>query len=107
MKEFWAFVGRRSKGKMKAISSLRSDKGVSVTSTRGKLHVLQKHCKDLGRMSEDSDFDSEWREQVETKVSACMCSSILCEDEYLDVELRKGEIEKCISKLKGKCIRMC
>ena len=57
-KEFWAFVGRRSKGKKKTRGSLRSDKGVSVTSTRGKLHVLQKHYKDLGRMSEDSDFDS-------------------------------------------------
>ena len=30
-----------------------------------------------------------------------MCSSMLCEDEYLDGELRKGEIEKCISKLKN------
>ena len=51
---------------------------------------------DLDRMSEDS---SEWREQVKTKVSTCMCSSILCEDEYLDGELHKEEIEKCISKL--------
>ena len=38
-KEFWAFVSRRSKGKKKTISSLRSDKGVSVTSTWGKLRV--------------------------------------------------------------------
>ena len=53
-KEFWAFVGRRSKGKKTTISSLRSDKGVSVTSSRNKIHVLQKHHKDLGRMSEDS-----------------------------------------------------
>ena len=30
---------------------------------------LRKEVKDLGRMSEDSDFDSEWREQVKTKVS--------------------------------------
>ena len=60
--EFWDFVGRRSKGKKKTISSLRSDQGVWVTSTRGKLHVLQKHYRDLGRMSEDSDSDSEWRE---------------------------------------------
>ena len=30
-----------------------------------------------------------------------MCSSRLCEDEYLDGELRKGEIEKCICKLKN------
>ena len=58
-KEFWVFVGIRSKVKKKTISSLTSDKGVSVTSTRGKLHVLQKHYKDLGRMSEDNDFDSE------------------------------------------------
>ena len=50
-------------------------------------------------MSEDSDFDGEWKEEVETKVS--MCSSILCEDEYLDGELRKGEIEKCVCKLKN------
>jgi len=54
-----------------------------------------------GRMSEDSDFDGEWKEEVETKVSTCMCSSILCEDEYLDGKLRKGEIEKCICKLKN------
>ena len=94
-----AFVGRRSKGKKKTIGSLRSDKGVSATSTRGKLHVLQKHYKDLGRMSEDSDFDSEWKEQVESKVS--MCSSLLCEDEYLDGELHKGEIEEYICKLKN------
>ena len=30
-----------------------------------------------------------------------MCSSKLCEDEYLGGELRKGEIEKCICKLKN------
>ena len=75
-KEFWALVGRRVKGKKKTIGFLRSDKGVSVTSIRGKLHMLQKHYKNLGRMSEDSDFDSECKEQVETKVS--MCSSLLC-----------------------------
>ena len=61
-----------------------------MTSTRGKSHLLQKHYKNLGRMSEDSDFDSEWRERVETKVSTCTCSSRLCEDEYLDGELHKG-----------------
>ena len=30
-----------------------------------------------------------------------MCSSKLCEDEYLDGELCKEEIEKCICKLKN------
>ena len=30
-----------------------------------------------------------------------MCSSLSCEDEYLDGELHKGGIEKCICKLKN------
>ena len=47
-------------------------------------------------MSEDSDFDSEWREQVKTKINTCMGSSILCEENYLDGELCIGVIEKCI-----------
>ena len=40
-KEFWAFVGRRTR--KKNIPSLKSEAGVSVTSTRGKLEVLQRH----------------------------------------------------------------
>ena len=60
-KEFWAFVGRRTKGKKKNVTSLKSDTGVSVMSTRGKLEVLQKH---LGKISVDSDFDANWKEEV-------------------------------------------
>ena len=44
---------------------------------------------------------NEWKEEVETKVSTCMCSSLLRDDEYLDGELHKGEIEKCVCKLKN------
>ena len=66
-KEFWAFVGR---GKKKNITSLKSDAGVSVTSTRGKLEVLQKHYHHLGKISVDSDFDANWKEEVESKVSS-------------------------------------
>ena len=62
-KEFWAFVGRRTKGK-KNITSLKSDAGVSVTSTRGELEVLQKHYQLLGKIS---DFDANWKEEVESK----------------------------------------
>ena len=98
-KEFWAFVGRRTKGKKKAIESLRSDSGVSVNSTKGKLQILQKHYEELGRMSVDSDFDIEWKEQVELEVSAY--GSMVCEDEYLDREIQKGEIEKYLPKLKN------
>ena len=43
-KEFWAFVGRRTKGKYKNITSLKSKAGVSVSSTQGKLEVLRRHC---------------------------------------------------------------
>ena len=43
-KEFWGFVGRRTKGKRKKnIPSLKIEAGVSVTSTRRKLEVLQRH----------------------------------------------------------------
>ena len=39
-KEFWAFVGRKSKGKKKNIASLKSDTGLSLTSTRGAAKAL-------------------------------------------------------------------
>ena len=70
-----------------------------MTSTKGMLHTLQKHYKTSGRMSKDRNFEGEWKEQVETKVS--MCSSLLREEEYLHGELRKGEIRKCIWKLRN------
>ena len=44
------YIGRRTKRK-KNITSLKSDAGVSVTSTRGKLEVLQKHYQHLGKIS--------------------------------------------------------
>ena len=52
-KEFWAFVGRKSKGKKKNIASLKSDTGLSLTSIRGKLEVLQRHYQLLSKMSVD------------------------------------------------------
>ena len=47
-KEFWAFVGRRTKGKKKGIVALSNSAGVSVTSTKGKLEVLKTHYRQLG-----------------------------------------------------------
>ena len=67
-KEFGAFIGRRTTAKNWSIPSLKSFKGVSVTSTNGKLEVLQKHYQHLGRISVDSDFDDYWKEEVEGKV---------------------------------------
>ena len=49
-KEFWAFVGRKSKGKKKNIASLKSDTGLSLTSTRGK-------------------FEADWKEEVGDNVN--------------------------------------
>ena len=49
--------GRRTKGKKENITPLKSDTGVSVTSTRGKLEVLQGHYQHLGRISVDSDIE--------------------------------------------------
>ena len=40
-------------------------KGLSLTSTRGKLEVLQKHYQLLSKMSKmsvDSEFDADWKE---------------------------------------------
>ena len=95
-KEFRAFVGRRTKGKKKNITSLKSDAGVSVTSTRGKLEVLQKHYQHLGKISVDSDFDASWKEEVESKVSSYGSMS---EDDRLDIAIEKGEIVKCIRRI--------
>ena len=100
-KEFWAFVGRRTKGKKNNITFLKSDAGVSVTSTRRKLEVLQKHYQLLGKISVDSDFDANWKEEVESKVSSYGSMSESCEDDRLDIALEKSEIVKCIRKLKN------
>ena len=56
------------------------------------------HYKRLGRVSVDSDFDSNWKESVERKVSMCSSLSQVCEDEALDGRIEKEEIAKCIRK---------
>ena len=40
-KEFWVFVGKKTKGKKRNIASLRNEAGVSVTSTKGELEALR------------------------------------------------------------------
>ena len=37
---------------------------MSITSTRGKLEVLQKHYQLLSKMSVDSDFDADWKRRL-------------------------------------------
>ena len=55
-KEFWAFVGRRTKCRKQNIAFLKNEAGVLVTSTKGKLEAFQKHYEHLGRVSIDSDL---------------------------------------------------
>ena len=50
----------------------------------------------MGKLSLDSNFDAEWKEVVESNVSRYGSMSELCEDEFLDNEIEKGEIVKCI-----------
>ena len=98
-KEFWAFVGRKSKGK-KYIASLKSDTGLSLKSTRGKLEVLQRHYRLLSKMSVDSVFDADWKEEVEENVKVYSSLSEEVTDSLLDKEIEKGEIAKCLRNLK-------
>ena len=69
---------------------------MSGTSTRGKLEVLQRHYQQLSKLSLDSNFDAEWKEEVGTNMSRYGSMSELCEDGFLGKEIGKGEIVKCI-----------
>ncbi len=62
--EFWAFVGRTSKGNRKGIVSLKRTSGSSVISTKGKIEELQEHYERLGRASVHDQFDDSWKEHV-------------------------------------------
>ena len=75
---------------------MKAVEGVSVTSTKGK---LQKNYQHLGRGSVDSDFDDDWKGEVESKVEACGRMSRSCEDALLDKGIEKAKIAKCLRKL--------
>ena len=45
-------------------------------------------------MGKLSNFDAEWKEEVESNVSRYGSMSELCEDEFLDKEIEKGECIK-------------
>ena len=57
--------------------------------------VLQKHYQHLGKISVDSDFDANWKEEVESKVSSYGSMSKSCQDDRLYIAIGKGEIVKC------------
>ena len=70
-KEFWAFVGRQTKGTYKNITSLKSKAGVSVSSMQGKLEVLRRHYEELGKVSVDDNFEADWKEEVVSTLKTC------------------------------------
>ena len=63
---------------------MRSDAGVSVSSTKGKLHILQSHYERLGSSTVEAEFDDDWREEVENMVRDCIELSVDCEDDILE-----------------------
>ena len=71
------FVGRRTKGRKQATSVLRNNAGVSITSTKGKLRILQSHYHDLGS---SSAFDEGWKQEAESRVGDCSSMSNSLED---------------------------
>ena len=81
---------------------MRSDTGVSVSSTKGKLDILQSHYERLGSTSVEAAFDDDWKEEVESIVRNCVETSVDCEDGILDREIvYLSEISRCIRKLKN------
>ena len=100
-KEFWAFVGRRTKVRKRAISALRNNAGVSITSTKGKLRIFQSHYQDLGSKSVDDAFDEDWKQEVESKIRECCNMSSAYEDSVLDREIEPAEIARCLHSLKN------
>ena len=76
--------------------------GVSVSSTKGKLNILQSHYERLGSSSVEAAFDDDWREDVENIVRDCIEFSVACEDDILDREIESAEISTaCLRKLKN------
>ena len=57
---------------------------MSITSTRGKLEVLQKHYQLLSKMSVDSEFDADWKEEVEDSVGGYSSLSEEAGDAFLE-----------------------
>ena len=96
-KEFWAFVGRTSKGSCKGIASLRSTSGSCVTSTKEELEVLCELYERLGTASVDDQLDDSWKEHIEKKVTEYSEISSM----HLDRGISYAKIKKFSKSLKN------
>ena len=63
--------------------------------------MLQKHYQLLSKMSVDSEFDTDLKEEVEDSVGGYSSLSEEAGDALLDKEIEKGEIAKWVRKLKN------
>ena len=61
-------VQEQHKCKNKKISSLKSEAGTSVSSTKGRFQILQQHYQLFGTSVVDSAFDDKWKLEVQEKV---------------------------------------
>ena len=66
---------------------------------RSKLEVLQRHYQLLSKMSADSVFDADWKEEVGDNVKGYSSLSEEVTDSLLDKEIEKGEITKRLGNL--------
>ena len=78
---------------------MKSEAGISVSRTKGKLQILHQHYQLLGTSVIDSAFDDEWKFEVEEKVLAYSKHNL--KDLDLDKEIEESEIVRCIKKLKN------
>ena len=80
-------------------------KNESVTSTKGKLRVLQSSYQRLGSFSVDDAFDDNWKQEVDicihSKVNECHRCSVEHDDPVLDREIELQERARCVRKLKN------
>ena len=51
------------------------ERGRNFSHYHEKLQILQSHYEHLGKVSEGSDFDDDWKEEVEDRVNNCKCAS--------------------------------
>ena len=61
--------------------------------------MLQRHYQLLSKMSVDSVFDADWKEEENVKGYSRLSEEVT--DSFLDKEIEKGEIAKCLRNLKN------
>ena len=80
---------------------MQIEAGVSVSSIRGKLQVLQWYYHCLRTGSVDEAFDDCLKQEVDSKVRKCSLLSRAYDDSAFDGQIERKEIAKCVHMLKN------